>query len=179
MPESRPEGAGSLACIDVSTSLQNDRMERVVIDREELAWAAGFFDGEGCFSYVKTARYGVATISQTSPEPLQRFQRAVGGLGKIYGPYEQKAHRDRWSRKPQWSFRAQRRDDVQAIAAMLWFKLGTVKRSQAVEVLRLTARTCRRGHRLTGHSCPQCIADAWASKREQRAARRGQAQLKL
>jgi len=155
-------------------------MERVVIDREELAWAAGFFDGEGCFSYVKTTRYGVATINQIWLEPLQRFQRAVGGLGKIYGPYEQKAHRDKWRRKPQWSYRAHRRDDVQAVAAMLWFKLGTVKRSQAAEVLRMTTRMCRRGHKLTGgRSCPQCIADAWASKREQRAARRGQAQLKL
>ena len=65
----------------------------------ELAWAAGLFDGEGTISLVthrkkrKTKTYEYkqvhVLVSQSgSPEVLERFQRAVGGLGKIYGPYE-------------------------------------------------------------------------------------------
>ena len=58
-------------------------------DREELAWAAGFFDGEGCFSYTEKARYGVATITQADIRPLDRFKTAVR-VGNVYGPYDKK-----------------------------------------------------------------------------------------
>jgi len=149
-------------------------------DREELAWAAGFFDGEGCFSYVKADGWGVVAIGQTNREPLERFQRAVAGLGKIYGPYEPKQRDGRWCRKPQWVYRAHRRNDVQAIAAMLWFKLGSIKRRQATAVLIRVSRTCRRGHRLTGgRSCPRCVADAWEAKRQVKRAQTGQESLTL
>ena len=66
-------------------------------DREEIAWAAGFFDGEGCFSYIQKARYVCLRIGQSELEPLERFREAVG-LGKIYGPYSH-THKDRWSRR--------------------------------------------------------------------------------
>ena len=54
----------------------------------ELAWAAGFYDGEGCTRH----HYGscvTMSVSQNShsaddpPIPLLRFQAALGGLGKI------------------------------------------------------------------------------------------------
>jgi len=53
-------------------------------NREELAWAAGFFDGEGSFSWTEAAAFGCTVINQANKEPLERFQRAVAGLGKIY-----------------------------------------------------------------------------------------------
>ena len=138
-------------------------------DREELAWAAGFFDGEGSFSWTEAAAFGCAVINQTSREPLERFQRAVAGLGKIYGPYEPR-HKDRWARKPQWAFRAHRREHVQAIALLLWFKLGSSKKQQALAVLKHYPTKCRRGHpkdhNLPG--CPRCVADAWEEKRLRR-----------
>src|SRR5438093_12114324 len=65
------------------------------MDRFDLAWAAGFFDGEGWANAVaqegrKTKR-PQARINQADPngvpEVLLRFQRAVGGLGRIGGPY--------------------------------------------------------------------------------------------
>ena len=53
----------------------------------ELAWAAGFFDGEGSTSILKAQRdkysYIRISISQKYPECLERFQRAIG-FGKIY-----------------------------------------------------------------------------------------------
>jgi hypothetical protein len=139
-------------------------------NREELAWAAGFFDGEGSFSWTTPAAFGCAVINQTNRESLERFKRAVAGLGKIYGPYEPR-HKDRWSRKPQWAFRAHRREHVQAIAVMLWFKLGPIKRRQAVSVLKRYPNKCRRGHPKNHSlpSCPRCVADAWEEKRRRRA----------
>ncbi len=136
-------------------------------DREELAWAAGFFDGEGSFSWTARAAFGCAVIGQTNPESLERFQRSVGGLGKIYGP-DVPRHKDRWSRKPQWAYRAHRREHVQAVAAVLWFQLGPIKRQQATKVLMSYPRRCAKGHPLRPphHGCSKCVANAWAAKRE-------------
>jgi hypothetical protein len=146
-------------------------------DREELAWAAGFFDGEGCFSYMERARYGVATIGQTDVRALERFMKAVG-VGKIYGPYDYKTP-GRMSKRPWWNCRAHRREHVQAIAAMLWFKLGPIKREQALGVLGRYRNSCHRGHPKihTLASCPRCVADAWAEKRRSRATIAGQLTL--
>jgi hypothetical protein len=59
----------------------------------ELAWAAGFFDGEGGF-YInkgdqsKRQKWTLQTsIKQVDIRPLERFQRAVG-VGNINGPYD-------------------------------------------------------------------------------------------
>lgn len=48
----------------------------------ELAWAAGFLEGEGCFSSSKTCANVVA--SQKQREPLERLQGYLGGYGNIY-----------------------------------------------------------------------------------------------
>jgi hypothetical protein len=134
-------------------------------DREELAWAAGLFDGEGCFSYTERAGFGVATISQVDRRVLDRFQRAVGGLGKVYGPYASRSS-DRYRRKAQYRYSAHRRADLQAVVALLWFKLGPVKRAQAVGVLRRLMKRCSKGHLLVqSRGCPECVADAWSAKR--------------
>lgn len=65
----------------------------------EIAWAAGFFDGEGHARWntniPKTAErraYGTFAIivAQVEREPLDRFMAAVGE-GKVYGPYTYKS----------------------------------------------------------------------------------------
>jgi hypothetical protein len=66
----------------------------------ELAWAAGFFDGEGCFRTGKTNGssskfYPNIGISQAHPEVLKRFMNAVGS-GYINGPYSRPPHKDMW-----------------------------------------------------------------------------------
>jgi hypothetical protein len=139
------------------------------IDREELAWAAGFFDGEGCFCYTKSGRYVGVRVAQTALEPLERFRTALVNVGKIYGPYQQK-HRDRWSKKPQFAYQVTGHERVQAIAAMLWFKLGSAKRAQATRALD-QAIHCHRGHlKVKGHGgCAQCTTNYWRGRRERRA----------
>lgn len=51
----------------------------------ELAWAAGFFDGEG-YSARKAGKYPHIGITQKERTVLDRFAAAVGA-GKVYGPY--------------------------------------------------------------------------------------------
>lgn len=100
-------------------------------NREELAWAAGFFDGEGSTSLSKyrsqpTSPGLAVSIGQIGREALDRFQRAVEGLGRVYeirtvpGTY---------------MFRTSKFEHGQAIIGLLWLFLCSVKRDQAARVL--------------------------------------------
>jgi hypothetical protein len=99
-----------------------------VVDREELAWAAGLFDGEGCiFTANSQSRYGYPRMSmgQNDPEVLQRFASAVeAGTVLIRGTLTSAG-------KEHWVYRCTQWRDVQAIVAKLWPWLGSVKRAQA------------------------------------------------
>ena len=120
-------------------------------DRESLAWAAGFFDGEGhtgCTpAYTKDhvkADGSVATyrsdsihlqITQaSSPELLEKFREAVGGLGNINGPYDDKRGGDR---SPTWMYRVGSVEKARHIIHLMWPWLGSVKRDQARAALEL------------------------------------------
>jgi hypothetical protein len=39
-------------------------------DREDLAWAAGFFDGEGCFSFTDRAAHASVSICGGLPHTI-------------------------------------------------------------------------------------------------------------
>jgi hypothetical protein len=57
--------------------------------KTELAWAAGFFDGEGSVGRRRGGRLLQMQVTQSYPygyETLTRFGTAVRG-GKVYGPY--------------------------------------------------------------------------------------------
>lgn len=99
----------------------------------ELAWAAGFFDGEGC----TTAHYGYGKqrlaprmrLTQSGEQGivlLHRFRKALG-LGKVYGPYppakNQNLVRNYWS--------VTNTDDCKRALALLLPYLSAVKRKQA------------------------------------------------
>lgn len=73
-------------------------------DTADLAWAGGFFDGEGCFSRTATA---VATMAQTHLECLDVFLNVVD-VGTIKGPYEKSTIA--MTRKPQWIYYAYGKD---------------------------------------------------------------------
>lgn len=88
----------------------------------ELAWAAGFFDGEGCTS-LKAKRKPCLSVTQKYPECLQRFQAALG-LGKIYGPIEQKGNQI-------YIFSIQNARGVDTALSLLWPFLSSIKRAQA------------------------------------------------
>jgi len=100
-------------------------------DREELAWAAGFFDGEGSFI---NPHYQCPTlrvkVSQTHPEVLQKFKHAVCDLGKLNGPYVGSG-----KHKPVWIFQSGKFEHSQAVIALLWNWLWREKRNQAFRAL--------------------------------------------
>lgn len=51
---------------------------------EEIAWAAGLFEGEGCIT-VSNGR-PVMRLNSTDADTPRRFCEIVGA-GKVYGPY--------------------------------------------------------------------------------------------
>src|SRR5690349_14037251 len=103
------------------------------VKREELAWAAGLFDGEGNTSYSeKNKSRGYRTpsvhihVGNTFKPLLERFQVSVGGLGKIYIMRKGDARNKR-----AWQLCAGSFEVVQAVIAMLWGFLSEEKKSQA------------------------------------------------
>lgn len=102
---------------------------------ELVAWAAGFFDAEGCVSLVRHRShegyfYPEAAVTQSSasgqPAELLRFQLAVSGLGQIYGPYRQAG-----ATKPVFRWRLHPPEQIRAVMALLRPRLGIMKCEQA------------------------------------------------
>ena len=134
---------------------------------EELAWAGGFFDGEGS-TYLEKHRthpgyfYPVLYVPQSAeigiaPE-LLRLKSAMNGIGNISG-----ARQDGPDWKPYRRWRVVTPLKVQAALHLLWPFIGDVKRSQAQRVMQTIhsqpdlprgnptfgiagARYCLRGH---------------------------------
>ena len=134
---------------------------------EELAWAGGFFDGEGS-SYLTKHRshegYVNAAIEVRQsgwtgvPDVLHRFHLALGAVGHMNGP-----HVYEWADAPVSRWKCEACADVQLVIHRLMPFIGTVKRCQAVRVLTAVnsqadlprgnpafgvagARFCLRGH---------------------------------
>jgi hypothetical protein len=103
----------------------------------ELAWAAGFFDGEGSVYLNRKRAIGGTTgreyiihspclsVAQVDPRPLARFALAVGGR-KPGGPYQPRTAKSnayyRWD--------AMGRPSVHRIGLLLWPHLSEPKREQ-------------------------------------------------
>ena len=67
---------------------------------EEIAWAAGLFDGEG--SITNNDRDLQILLKNTDVELVERFD-AIVDRGKVYGPYTNRM-RDGYIRKPYWTW---------------------------------------------------------------------------
>lgn len=111
----------------------------------EIAWAAGFFDGEGHTSC--TASLAI-TVGQVNRNNLQRFMEAVNGAGKIYGPYKKGG-------KPIFTYQAYSDEAFNVFRAISPY-LGREKLDQFLKAaIRFCFRSvrnrggnpmCRRGH---------------------------------
>lgn len=110
------------------------------MDRCELAWAAGFFDGEGWANAVRQTgrrtRQPQARVNQADPNgvprALLRFQAALGGLGRIGGPHRQEKRIDLY----RWDVSS--RSDVARLQELVAPWLGTVKLAQLATALDVT-----------------------------------------
>ncbi len=94
------------------------------MDRHELAWAAGFFDGEGWAAKNKTrgvqGRVNQADVNGV-PAVLLRLRSALGGIGAIGGPTIKAG------RRPLYSWTVSNRADVELLLDLLKPWLGSVK----------------------------------------------------
>ena len=62
----------------------------------DLAWAAGFIDGEGCVA-VDSRKSPRITVSNTDRRPLDRLQELLGGTICVHGRGNpEKGHRPSW-----------------------------------------------------------------------------------
>lgn len=143
-------------------------------NREELAWAAGFFDGEGhvrsCMTNTRGGRVQpyrdwFLSISQVHPAVLERFRAAVGGIGTIGGPYKRKNP----NAQDVYRFAAGGFHHVQAIGAMLLPFLSPVKVEQFEASLSWRPRTAQAEREYRA----QRTVAAWARWREGGSCRRG------
>jgi hypothetical protein len=99
----------------------------------ERAWAAGLFEGEGCFSTSNGARARggrylnrTAKLNMTDEEPVRRFH-AIMGVGTVRLVDTEY--------KPQWCWQVSSFEGVQHVVATLWSELGRRRRDQARTVL--------------------------------------------
>ena len=118
----------------------------VVLDRAELAWAAGFFDGEGSkIARTLTSRPGYYQLNVTVPQAgrdgippvLFRFQRVMLGMGRITGPDDNRLYMLRFAA----------REEVQLVLELIWPYLGDIKRAQASRAMELVEQQYASGSR--------------------------------
>ena len=105
---------------------------------DDLAWASGFFVGEGHVGASRSVgrRMIRMSIAQASPggvpDTLLRFREVVG-VGAIRGP---RLLPSPWSKLPQYEWGTQSYEGAQATVALLWRWLDERKRAQAIECFR-------------------------------------------
>lgn len=108
----------------------------VVLDRAELAWAAGFFDGEGStIARSLKSRPGYHQLNVTVPQSgrdgvppvLLRFQRVMLGMGHINGPGNDGIYMLRYLA----------REEARLVLDLMWPQLGDIKRAQATRAIEL------------------------------------------
>jgi len=125
------------------------RLGPFVANREDLAWAAGFADGEGSFYTLRQGwRNGKPRqtlrprfeIGQAEPLILEKFREIVGFGAKVNGPYGNTKEDAKREAKPQWVYYVSGFEDVQALLAMLWIWLGPTKRKQAIDTLKRSGK---------------------------------------
>ena len=100
----------------------------------EVAWAAGFFEGEG--TITQSGGRLVVRLNNTDSEPVYRFARIVQ-FGEIYGPYHYE-QRDGSKRKPFWVWLAEEYDALEVLE-LLWPWLSARRHGQAMDLAPLEA----------------------------------------
>lgn len=104
----------------------------------DIAWAAGLFEGEGCFSANnpgvrnnRVRRGIIAAVTMSDLDVLQRFQEIVetGTIIRLTNDKRYPGH------KPLWKWSVQKRAEVERIGAMFRPWLGARRRAKLDEVL--------------------------------------------
>jgi hypothetical protein len=99
-----------------------------------IAWAAGFFEGEG--TITRSSGRLVVRLNNTDPEPVNRFA-AILAFGTVYGPYQYEG-RDGYKRKPFWVWLAEEYEALEVLE-LLWPWLSDKRRAQALALAPIEA----------------------------------------
>lgn len=93
----------------------------------ELAWAAGFFDGEGgsTAGVIRTTTRLRLHVTQNDRRPLNRFMKAIGGVGSIHGPIPRYK-----GSSPNYKWELGHREKVYSVMKLLWPYLSEPKKEQ-------------------------------------------------
>ncbi len=103
---------------------------------EEIAWAAGLFEGEGSITTQRSSHPGSKrlrvrfSMSMTDKDVVERFHGIVG-CGTVSGPTWHSG-----STKPQWRWHACRPEAVGALVAMFRPYLGKRREATLLRCLR-------------------------------------------
>lgn len=101
---------------------------------ENLAWCAGFIDGEGSFTLVRRKNGNHAfrvAAAQSHEAVLIRLQSILGG--RVFGPYG--PYGNSLQKTPNWLWAIQTTNETRETLRDLWPYLGIVKREQAMAAL--------------------------------------------
>jgi hypothetical protein len=105
----------------------------------EIAWAAGLFEGEGCFSVSdrkgpdgRSRPQPVMTVTMADLDVLERFQAIVGAGSTI----ALKQDRRFPTHKPLWKWQLQRRSEIARVGERLRPWLSERRCSRLDEILR-------------------------------------------
>lgn len=115
----------------------------------DVAWAAGLFEGEGCFTTgkntSKNSLTGRCTLSMTDEDIVRKFHSIVK-VGTI-------RKREFENKKDAWIWTTQGFEKFQYIVALFWSFLGERRKSRATEILNLLKirfdskkHFCKNGH---------------------------------
>ena len=118
--------------------------------RENLAWMAGLFEGEGC---INTRANGavILKMGMTDEDVVRKFHAMIG-CGTVGNPIY---HKTMPHYKPHWDWQVSGSERVQAILAAFWVFLGDRRKSRAIEAIQICSkqnrygartRHCSRGH---------------------------------
>ena len=96
----------------------------------DLAWCAGLFEGEGCFTFRSKRGNPSAVIKMTDRDVLDRFATVIG-----FGRISSVRSTSSLGKKQQWEWRVNSFMHVQALIAALWPWLCSRRKARAQEVL--------------------------------------------
>lgn len=94
----------------------------------EVAWAAGIFEGEGCFTI--SGGHPRVKLNMTDEDTIRRFHDVVC-VGQVRVDDAQLKH----GYKRQWEWYSASREGVIATIRLLWPWLGFRRRNRALDLL--------------------------------------------
>jgi hypothetical protein len=99
----------------------------VETDACSLEWAAGLFEGEGCFSL--DGCYPQAKLEMNDEATVRKFHSIIG-VGAVY-PIRRKGS------TPSWEWKVGNFEGFQPVTVSLWKWLGPRRRARASECMRI------------------------------------------